>query len=190
MSSRIQVYSGGVFDPLVPDPADLDIADIAHALSLQCRFNGHTKKHYSVAQHSVHCTTYLFAGDLFPTTAKQVRTALLHDAAEAYLGDMPSPLKQDPVFGASYRTIEDHVMRAVVERFDIEWPVPPEVKEIDLRMLATERRDLLNSSPESDAIWEPWLVDVIPYEKEIVPVPAWDAEKAFLGVFKYFGGVR
>ncbi|MEM4379972.1 MAG: hypothetical protein QXL01_04720, partial [Thermoplasmatales archaeon] len=84
MEPWIETYSGKKFDYLAQ--SELDIEDIAHALSNLCRFNGHTRVFYSVAEHSVNVSS------MVPPELKIA--ALLHDAAEAYIGDVPSPLKQ------------------------------------------------------------------------------------------------
>ena len=79
----IQTYTGKKFFPMNPKTEDLDIIDIAHALSMKCRFVGHTKQFYSVAQHSV----------IVSWNCSNPHLGLLHDAAEAYLPDVPAPIK-------------------------------------------------------------------------------------------------
>lgn len=116
-----------------PRVEDVHIHDIAHALAHQCRFTGHTRSFYSVAEHSVRCADLVdpdFALD-----------ALLHDAAEAYLGDVSSPLKR--VLGEAWREVEDRVARTVAEAFGLLWPIPRCVHHVDQVMLVTEVRDLL-----------------------------------------------
>lgn len=132
----IQTYSGRRFDFEQIDTSSISIEDIAHALSLQCRFNGHTRKFYSVAQHSVivsHLTGTL--------------EGLLHDAAEAYMGDCVRPLKG--LVNEAWKPIEQRVERAIAARFGLIWPWPAEVDHFDHVMLATEARDLLLSPPIS-----------------------------------------
>jgi len=92
-NATIGLFSGGTFDILNPRAEDVRIEDIAHALSQQCRFTGHTKTFYSVAQHSVLASTLVAAPDEL--------WALLHDASEAYMGDMNRPLKHAPEMSAS-----------------------------------------------------------------------------------------
>ncbi len=133
--------SGVEFDLLKPDPATVHIGDIAHHLSQICRFTGATRVHYSVAQHSVH------ACDLAPPEFKLA--ALLHDAAEAYVGDVSSPVKA--LIGTAYVPLEQRIARVIFERFGV--PVlfarklPMVVKRIDLTMLEWEQRDLLPETP-------------------------------------------
>lgn len=122
----MQTFSGRQFWPLDPDPALIDIVDIAHALSNACRFAGHVTRFYSVAEHCVLMS-------MMVSPAAQ-RWALLHDASEAYLVDVPRPVKP---FLPGYREAEDAVMRAVCARFHLE--MPAEVKEADNRILSDER---------------------------------------------------
>ena len=129
-----------------PRVEDVHIHDIAHALAHLCRFNGHTRTFYSVAEHSVRCSYIVereFALD-----------ALLHDAAEAYVGDVSSPLKH--VLGESWIAVETRVAEVVAEAFGLMWPMPRCVHHADQRMLATEARDLLGRRlPGWDILAEP-----------------------------------
>jgi len=157
----ILTYTGREIDLLNPDPALLVIEDIAHALSLICRFTGHVRRHYSVAQHSV------FVSRICPPEI--ARWALLHDAAEAYVGDMSSPLKR--AVGESYRRIEAGVAGAISEAFDA--PIA-DVKPWDLAALMSERRDLM---PQSS----PWVCEAVkPHPEMVCPLNPGDAEELFL----------
>jgi hypothetical protein len=90
--SCIRTYTGIMFDPLNPDPALINMVDIAHALSLLCRANGHFRNFYSVAQHSINCMEEAKARGY----SRKVQLAcLLHDAGEAYLSDVTRPVKQE-----------------------------------------------------------------------------------------------
>src|SRR5574337_1333697 len=121
----IQVFSGLEFFPLNPNPQDISIDDIAHALSIQVRFSGHIVHPYTVAEHSV-CVSYL-------VPQQYALWGLLHDAAEAYLVDLPRPLKHD-VSMSRYREAEEKLMRAISTRFDLNWPEPPIIKTADRLM--------------------------------------------------------
>lgn len=132
----IQTYTGKKFYPADPSVEDIDIEDIAHALSNMCRFTGHTKEFYSVAQHSVLASWICEEGDRM--------WALLHDASEAYLTDVAKPIK--PIL-VGYDHIEDRLMSAICERFGLPKDQPASVKIADMIMLATEQRDLLCSPP-------------------------------------------
>src|SRR5664279_1420110 len=97
-----------------PDPDALDIEEIAHALSMICRFTGHVREFYSVAQH---CT---IVSDLGP--ACYAFTGLMHDATEAYVGDVAKPLKN---MLPAYSVIEERVAQAIATRFGVINPLPP-----------------------------------------------------------------
>lgn len=106
----VACYRGGRFWPLDPRHEDLSIRDIAHHLSLICRYGGAARYHYSVAQHSV-----LVSQNCNPQYAKQ---ALLHDAAEAYIGDMVRPLKEESV-GVAFEEIEATIRAMIFERYGV-----------------------------------------------------------------------
>jgi hypothetical protein len=174
-TSDIQVYSGGIVNPIKPAPNTIFIEDIAHALSLQCRFQGHTRRFYSVAQHSV------AVAHRCPPELRL--TGLLHDASEAYIQDMASPLKQDPVFGEHYRVVERRLMMVISGLFGAVYPLPQAVKEVDLRMLATEVPDLMGGRPD-DELWVPWIGNVEPFPHLPPPQTPARAEREFLTLFK------
>lgn len=125
----MQTYTGRKFWPLDPRTDEVCIEDIAHALSMQCRYGGHCLRFYSVAEHSV-----LMARAVGPDVALW---ALLHDAAEAYVADMPRPLKR---FLAGYKDVEAKVMAAVCDKFGLPHEMPAAVKDSDERILADEIR--------------------------------------------------
>jgi len=131
----IQTYSGQRFTPLNPKPETIVIQDIARALSMQCRFNGHVKEFYSVAQHSV-LVSYL-------CDWKDRLWGLLHDAGEAYISDFSRPLKYSGKF-ENYREVEAKLMAAICIRFSLPKEEPESVKLADKLLLATEGRDILN----------------------------------------------
>ena len=124
----IQTYSGGKFFPLSPESEGITIEDIAHALSNLCRFAGHVKRFYSVAQHSVLVSHYCDPIDAL--------VGLLHDASEAYLLDMPRPLKKSGYFEA-YLEAEDRLMRVIEKKFGIQ-PMTESVHRADMRVFAAE----------------------------------------------------
>ena len=162
----IQTWTGKPFRPLNPDPGSIDIRDIAHALSLLCRFNGHCNEFYSVAQHS------LIISRVVPP--QHALWGLLHDAAEAYISDLPRPVKrQVPDFVA----FEDRLLECIMQRYELPWPMPPEVKRADDVLLATEQRDLMVPPPR------PWGLPAEPLPERIVPLSAPRAEAAFLARF-------
>jgi 5'-deoxynucleotidase YfbR-like HD superfamily hydrolase len=159
---------------------DIVLEDIAHALSLQCRFSGHTSTFYSVAQHSI-----LVAAAL-PT--EYALTGLMHDASEAYLNDLASPVKNAPGLGEKYRYVERRLMQVISSRFGLIWPIPIEVHQADLRMLETERRDLLAHNDGTPELWEPWTGGIEPYPDPIQPMPPLGAEITFTTMFNLLRG--
>ncbi len=132
----MQTFTGRAFYPLDPHVDDIHPHDIAHALSLLCRYGGHVDRFMSVAEHCV-----LMSHAVSPTNALW---ALLHDATEAYLGDMIRPLKRQM---PAYRDAEDRVMAVVCDRFGLDPVMPAEVRDADLRILRDERDVLMRSHP-------------------------------------------
>jgi hypothetical protein len=161
--SWIQTYTGKQFYPLTPSLEAIDVRDIAHSLSLQCRYNGHCRVFYSVADHSLRVSRIV--------PPEHALWGLLHDAAEAYLTDLPRPVKH-AVDG--YDRLEDSLLRVIAQRFDLGWPMPEAVRHADDVLLATEMRDLLGPPPA------PWPLSASPRTETIVPLTAREAEQAFL----------
>lgn len=170
MSPFIQTYTGGRFQPLAPRAIDIHILDIAHALSQLCRFSGHTATFYSVAEHSVRVSE--------ACAPKDALWGLLHDASEAYLVDLPSPLKRHPSF-EGYRKAETLVMAAVCTRFFLPWDMPDSVHRADAALLATEVRDLMSPVKKN---WR--TLTEAPLEKRIVPWTPHEAKSRFLERFR------
>ena len=166
----LQTVSGRWVNPFDPDPSQLDAGDIARALANQCRFGGHCSVFYSVAQHSVIVSELVEqrGGD-----AEDVFAALMHDATEAYLGDMPHPLKHRSPLGAAFKAAEDQLEQVIRDRFGIRSDVP-EIKRADRALLATERRAF------SAEIWHwPELEGVEPLELELTAWPPDEAARGF-----------
>jgi uncharacterized protein len=132
MSSFVQTYTGKPFFPLDPSPYLIDIEDIAHSLSMLCRYNGHVRRFYSVAEHCV-----VLSHTVDPEHA---RWALLHDAAEAYIGDMVWPLKEEI---PEFKQVEAGIMGAICARFDLDPVQPEQVTEHDRRIVIDERDSLM-----------------------------------------------
>jgi uncharacterized protein len=166
----VQTVSGRWVNPFDPDPEQLDAGDIARALANQCRFGGHSRVFYSVAQHSVIVSELVEqrGGD-----AEDAFAALMHDASEAYLGDMPHPIKHRSPLGAAFKAAEDHLEAALRERFRIKADVP-EIKRADRALLATERR----AFSAEDWHW-PELEGVEPLELELTALAPEAAARAF-----------
>lgn len=186
----IQTYTRRRFWPLDPRPADFAIEDIAHALSNLCRFTGHCRSFYSVAQHSV---LVAWAVEAVARDDRRLQlTALLHDAAEAYIGDINRPLKRQEGMSA-YRAIEARIEAALAERFDLIHPMPAAVKDADNRLLVTEARDLLSGGPlgkdgQADG-WRHTPAEFPPLSFEIEPWSQERSETEFLRMFEQLTGV-
>lgn len=170
-SSSIHTFTGRFVNPLELQTEDVCIEDIAHALANQCRFSGHVKKFYSVADHSLICS-YIVDPEL-------ALDALLHDAAEAYLQDMARPLKQDPRFGQAYRGAEKRAEKVIAEVFGTTYPIPDEVYVADNTALVTEARDLMHGTDH----WGETYRAIPPLEAVIVPLTPAKAEEKFLKRF-------
>jgi len=172
-----QLYTGKRFYSLDPRPEDIDILDIAHGLSMICRFGGHCKQFYSVAQHSVLVARHASQEDCLP--------ALLHDAKEVYspFGDLPQPDKQaiaerHPDVAATMKQIDGAIEKAVAQRFGLPYPIKSKaIGVLDTRILHDERRDVM--VPTSD-VWQ------VPYTELGVTIEHWKPEIArakFLDLF-------
>jgi uncharacterized protein len=166
----IETFTGVVFYPLDPRPEEICIEDVAHSLSLQCRFAGHCREFYSVAEHSVRVSREL--------PAELALWGLLHDAAEAYLVDLRRPIKRFSEMGKLYRGIEAQLMLSVCDRFGLDIVEPPEVKRIDNALLMTEKRDLLGNGCA-----KAWEDTELPLAGRIKPWKPKVAERRFLTAF-------
>ena len=143
-----QTYHSGIFDFAAPSAEHLSLEVIAHALSMQCRYNGHCERFYSVAEHSVHVMARV--AELRPLDWTARRVALLHDASEAVLGDIPSPLKRTGTFD-EYRRLEREVQGMILDKF-LGFVTPADeiraaVKLADMELLATEKAQIMAAEP-------------------------------------------
>ena len=171
----IETHSGRRFRPLSPDAGEIVITDIAHALSQQCRFSGHTFVPYSVAEHSVRVAELL---ERWAAPRSVQLWGLLHDASEAYLVDIPQPLKHTEAF-APYRAAERELMAAVCTRFGLSQAEPAMVRRADATLLATEARDLMPYRREH------WIGLVeAPLPETIKPWHSSSAKREFLARFE------
>lgn len=174
-----QLLSGIAFTPLAPAVDSIHIRDIAHSLGMQCRYNGHVRRYYSVAEHCVLMSDWVLENEIAAdglTVEQTALWALLHDAPEAYIGDMVRPLK---LAMPEFREADDRIMAVIAERFNLPGgtrttlsdgttglTLPAAVKEIDTRILLDERAALLAVSDR------PWATgDLDPLG---VTIRAWD----------------
>jgi len=153
--NSIRTYTGKIFDLKILDPESICIEDIAHALAQTARFGGHLDKLYSVAQHSFYVSMNV--------ARDQALAGLLHDASEAYLGDMPSPFKK---MLPDFKFHEDRVMRVIADKFGFQYPFHKSIKDADKGLLNAE----WNSFVMKNESLPYWSADV--------------AEKQFLAQFE------
>ena len=153
MAPYIETYTGKKMYFLDPKPEMICIEDIAHALANACRFGGHTITFYSVAQHSI----------TVAELAENRLEGLLHDASEAYLVDIPKPIKGHLT---SYKTIENNLMAAIAERFGAGWPISEDTHDADVMQLRMEAKHLMRTRGDD------WRNDWKTKRTEgIIPVP-------------------
>ena len=128
----IETYTGRHFYFLNPEQDQIAIEDIAHSLAFTCRYTGHSNRFYSVAEHSI-LVSYLASDPL---------AGLLHDASEAYITDIASPIKP---YLSNYKELEDMLMTRIAERFGFDYPLDEDIKDCDNTQLKTEAKHLLRS---------------------------------------------
>lgn len=145
----VQTKNGHVFDPKALKITGVDSDDIAHALSNICRYAGHCRRFYSVAEHSVLVSRIVRS--LWPDDLEAIWAGLLHDATEAYVGDVTTPLK---VLLPKYMEIEDALSMMIAKACDIKWTkrTTERVKTADLIALSTEVRGLFNNRTDWDSV--------------------------------------
>lgn len=180
---KITTYTGRHMDPLAAVPDDIDVRDIAHALALTCRFKGHCREFYSVAEHSVRVSFHLED----PAQPHLALWGLMHDAAEAYLADLGGPIKHrffvqvesdSPEAGlVTFGEAEDRLLEVIAASLGFPPVDYAAVRDGDLTLLATEARDLLRTDPRT------WGIEQPPLPEQIVPWTWLQAEEAFLARF-------
>lgn len=187
----MQTYTGRKFYPQTPEPGMIDIRDIAHGLSLTCRFGGQCDGFYSVAQHCVVMLHYAQCSHFHDHPAKGLTTkelkilqrdVLMHDATEAYLGDMPSPVK---ALLPDFKRMEDKLDVVIRRTFDLPEEKHPLVKVLDTGLVVTELRVLCGPRPADALIEVPELPGIDYIADEVAP--AWKpkvAERNFLNAYK------
>lgn len=164
----MQTACGGALPLIGVQARHIDWRDVARGLALTCRFAGQMRdcRVYSVAQHSV------LVARALPVELRP--WGLLHDASEAYLVDVPRPVKP---FLAGYKEAEEAIERAVAEAFGLVWPMPAEVKRVDNAILADEAAQIMVSPPRGWCLIEPALgIDIDPWSPQT-------AKRKFLEAF-------
>ncbi len=175
----IQTFTGKHVNPLNMRPEDIDIKDIAHALSLTNRFTGHTPLPYSVAQHSV-----LVSNMCFP---EHKLWGLLHDAPEAYFADISRPVKKllNVKTNGLLRFVEDQIMLAICQKFGLDLAEPKNVKWNDDKALANEAYSFFGDT-DGYKKWHHQFhngYEQLPFK--IVPMQCIEAEYDFLALFNF-----
>ena len=173
----VETFTGRKFWPLDPRPEDVCIEDIAHSLSMQCRFNGHCSTFYSVAEHSIIVAKELAARDYYPGI--QLR-GLLHDAAEAYCCDIPRPLKKHIVM---YSGIEFVVQKAILAHFDLPVKILNHlaylIKDIDTSVMVYEAEQIMPNMNN----WTNGYATMPLKLKHVLGLSQKEAKKQFLDMF-------
>lgn len=169
-NAKIQTFTGLMFDLFDPAPTSIVLEDIAHALSMICRYGGHSRHFYSVAEHSV------LMAEHFEKKSQHglARVAALHDATEAYLGDIVRPLKTRL---PEYQRAEERLQGMILTKFGLIAVIPKSVKQADLSITNDERAALME--PRT------WTID--PYPALGVEIEGWppaEAEGHWLNTFR------
>lgn len=162
--AAILLHSGNYFSYDRPHDSQWTLEDIAHGLAMTCRFGGQARRYYSVAEHSV------YVSQLVPE--ELAWDALMHDAAEAFICDMPKPLKE---MLPDYKRIEKHVESAIIERYGLRDPMPPEIKMADIQMLRAEQVQIMRNNDD----WH-WTFNVPEPAITIAALGPDDAKALFL----------
>jgi hypothetical protein len=169
----IETYTGKNFEFLDPKPESVDVFDIANALSKSCRYVGHVSDFYSVAEHCCHLYDFGYNGDQ-AFTKRDRRTLLMHDASEAYLADIARPVKK---ILPDYQALEAKIEAMLSEKFDLEYPFPKWLKELDTRILLDERKSL---QPFAKHVWAVDNTDLKPLGVQIHCWPPAQAAREYL----------
>lgn len=132
---KVDTFTGKEIELINFRSEDVDIRDIVQSLCNICRFNGHVPSFYSVAEHSVRAADFAIQEGM---STEMALTALLHDAAEAYVGDMVRPLKRHPEYGAAHQKLENKILEVIHWTLGGIYPHPPEIEKIDKQMYLWE----------------------------------------------------
>jgi 5'-deoxynucleotidase YfbR-like HD superfamily hydrolase len=173
MNRWITTYTGKQFSYTNLSPDNVDIEDIAHALSHISRFCGHLNHHYSVAQHCVILSEMVKKG--------YELEALLHDATEAYLSDIPSPAK---ILLPDFNALEDKIWKeAISVKFNLANYISQEVHDKDKILLLFEMFSFFDQDKRPDWVMETAESMDLDIPEDIIPLSAQDAKQLFLEKF-------
>lgn len=160
----IATFTGKKFFLLEPRIEDIDIRDIAHALAMQCRWTGHSRFHYSVAQHAYYCS--------FLGPENEAFHRLNHDDSEAYIGDMNRPLKHYTDAGTAYRKVEQPLQNLIYDAFGLSHIEPLSVHAADNAMLYAEKEQIMGYTFGEAQKWTPTEAPAN------ITIEQWSPEKA------------
>lgn len=166
----IETYTGKTFYPLDPRPEEIDIVDIAHHLSQICRFNGASKFFFSVAQHSINVYKHVKSQG---GSIEEQFDALMHDASEAYLCDLPKPIKK---YMSDYKVYEDIVQDVIYQKYGLNNNHFKITKQADTDMLSYEAKILMPCKTWNQ---DPIMINDITIEERLMS----DVENEFLKIF-------
>jgi hypothetical protein len=170
----IQTYTGLIFYPLDPRIEEIEVDDVAHALSNKARFTGHTRRFYSTGEHSVRVSRHLASTG---ASLMEQYVGLHHDDTDAYLPDVPTPLKVLPEF-KWFRDLEKHMQSLCFQRFGCVVEDYSVIKNSDIVLLLTEKRDLM---PKKNSNWNhKYTQSPIPEPYHIDPWEPAFAEQMYL----------
>ena len=171
---HITTYTGKKFDPMHPDMDAIDIRDVAHALSLTCRGNGHVKSFFSVGQHCLSCA---LEAEARGCSQRVILACLLHDASEAYMSDVPRPFKE---VLKEYQDAEDKLIDLIYTKFlgcTLTEEEKRHVKEIDDDLLYFDMMELLGVRLDGD-------MPEIKIELDYVVKPFLEVEQAYVDLYE------
>lgn len=174
--SYITTYTGKHFDPVNPDMTQVDIQDIAHALSMICRGNGHVKTFFSVGQHCINAAREAIERGY---SQRVILACLLHDACESYMSDVPRPLKASM---PEYVHIENKLLELIYEKFlgsNLTLEETAMVKQIDNDLLYYDLKELLGEISSESA---PKLSIKLDYQL----IPFAQVEQAYLDIYHQY----
>lgn len=187
--SWIQTFpTGKAAHPLSLVPDEVDARDIAHSTGLICRFTGHVREHYSVAQHEVLAARW--AMEFHGASPELALKVLCHDCFEAYGNDIARPVKRNVYLRTAgdflpYKQVEMAALEVIYHKLGVPWPTEAEwglIDEVDRRMVVTECRDLLRAPPLEWSIKDP------PYAHTVRPWSCGNAGPIWLDEFQRLGG--
>ena len=177
--SYITTYTRKHFDPVHPEAEKIDILDIAHALPLICRGNGHVSSFWSVGEHCICCAKEALGRGY---SKRQALACLLHDASECYMSDVPTPFKNEL---PEYQDQEEHLLGIIYEKFlgsDLTEEEQKELKKIDHAMLWYDLEHLLGEIQYGE-------IPELHIDLDYTVRPFEEVEEEYLSLFEKFSSI-